>query len=68
MSEREDMVQIKVDVGILKTQVSNITELCDKMDKVIEKLVDSQDRIVNQIYNDMEKRKQDTVNDSKELH
>lgn len=68
MSEREDMVQIKVDVGILKTQVSNITELCDKMDKVIEKLVDSQDRIVNQIYNDMEKRKQDTVNDIKELH
>jgi acetate kinase len=68
MPEKDDLVEIKVDVGILKTQVYNITELCDKMDKVIEKLVDSQDRIVNQIYNDMEKRKQDTTNDIKDLH
>jgi hypothetical protein len=63
-----EQVDLKVDVGILKTQVSSLTQLCDKMDKVIEKLSDNQDRFVNQIYSDMEKRKDDTVNDIKELH
>jgi predicted RNase H-like nuclease (RuvC/YqgF family) len=65
MSEEVDL---KVDVGILKAQVASLTQLCDKMDKVIEKLADNQDRFVNQIYNDMEKRKDDTVDDIKELH
>lgn len=64
----EDVVEMMVDVGVLKTQVASITQLCDKMDKVIERLMDNQDRIVNQIYNDMDKRKQDTVEDIKELH
>lgn len=63
-----DVLDLKVDVEVLKTQVSTITQLCDKMDKVIEKLVDTHDRITNQIYNDMEKRKSDTVADIKELH
>lgn len=63
-----DVVDLKVDVEVLKTQVSTITQLCDKMDKVIEKLVDTHDRITNQIYSDMEKRKSDTVADIKELH
>jgi len=63
-----EQVDLKVEVGILKTQVSSLTQLCDKMDKVIEKLSDNQDRFVNQIYNDMEKRKDDTVNDIKEMH
>jgi Mg2+ and Co2+ transporter CorA len=64
----EDVVQMKVDVGVLKTQVASITQLCDKMDKVIERLMDNQDRIVNQIYADMDKRKEDTTEDIKELH
>jgi nanoRNase/pAp phosphatase (c-di-AMP/oligoRNAs hydrolase) len=38
------------------------------MDKVIDKLVDNQDRMTNQIYTDMEKRREDTTNDIKELH
>jgi gas vesicle protein len=38
------------------------------MDTVIDKLMDNQDKLVNQIYNDMEKRKQDTVDDIKEVH
>lgn len=63
-----DVLDLKVDVEVLKTQVSTITQLCDKMDKVIEKLVDTHDRITNQIYTDMEKRKSDTVADIKELH
>lgn len=67
-SKEEEIVEMKVDVGILKTQVATLTQLCDKMDKVMEKLTDNQDRITNQIYTDMEKRKTDTVNDIKELH
>jgi acetate kinase len=63
-----DSVELKVDVEVLKTQVSNITHLCEKMDTVIEKLVDNHDRMVNQIYEDMNKRKEDTVQDIKELH
>ena len=57
---------MKVDVGILKTQVSTLTQLCDKLDKVIERLMDNQDRMVNQIYDDMDRRKQDTVADIKD--
>jgi len=61
-------VELKVDVEVLKNQVLTITQLCGKMDSVIEKLVDNHDRMVNQIYTDMEKRKADTNNDIKELH
>jgi acetate kinase len=64
----DPVVSLKVDVEVLKTQVSNITHLCEKMDTVIEKLVDNHDRMVNQIYDDMNKRKEDTVQDIKELH
>lgn len=67
MDEKES-VQMKVDVSVLKTQVASLTQLCDKMDKVIEKLMDNQDKNVNQIYSDMDKRKNDTIMDIKELH
>ena len=66
--EEKESVQMKVDVGVLKTQVASLTQLCDKMDKVIEKLMDNQDKNVNQIYSDMDKRKNDTIMDIKELH
>ena len=64
----DSTVGLRVDVEVLKTQVSNITNLCEKMDAVIEKLVDNHDRMVNQIYEDMNKRKEDTAQDIKELH
>lgn len=63
-----ELVNLKVDVEVLKTQLSTMSQLCEKMDLVIEKIVDNQDRIVNQIYTDMNKRKEDTVQDIKELH
>ena len=68
IKEMSDTVELKVDVEVLKNQVLTITQLCGKMDSVIEKLVDNHDRMVNQIYNDMEKRKNDTNTDVKELH
>jgi len=63
-----DLVEIKVDVEVLKNQILTLTQLCGKMDSVIEKLVDNHERMGNQIYNDMEKRKSDTNADIKELH
>ena len=63
-----DLVELKVDVEVLKNQILTITQLCGKMDSVIEKLVDNHDRMVNQIYTDMEKRKADTNADIKDLH
>jgi len=64
----DPVVDLKVDVEVLKTQISNITHLCEKMDTIIEKLVHNHDRMVNQIYEDMNKKKDDTVQDIKELH
>ena len=60
--------QIQVEVGVLKTQVANIITLCDKMDKVIERLAEGRERIVNQIYEDMDEERKDTNEDIKELH
>jgi hemerythrin superfamily protein len=59
---------IRVDVEVLKTQVSTLTKLCEKMDTVIEKLADHQGIIINQIYDDMDRRKQDSDNDIKDLY
>ena len=61
-------VALKVEVGVLKEKVSTLVDLCEKMDRVIEKLADNNTNVVNQIYKDMDKRKEDTVSDIKELH
>lgn len=63
-----DPVELKVDVEVLKTQVATITQLCTKMDNVIDKLVENHDRMVNQIYTDMRTREEEKDNDVKELH
>jgi len=68
-SKMEQMeVDLKVDVSVLKEKVSTLTELCSKMDRVIEKLADNQLDLAGQIYQDMDKRKEQTVSDIKELH
>jgi exonuclease VII large subunit len=64
----QDYTQMKVDVGVLKVQVTQLTELCAKMDKVIDKLMEQQDRLVNQIYEEIETKKKETNTDIKELH
>ena len=69
MAEKDqEFVELKVDVGVLKNQVTSITILCDKMDKVIEKLMASHEKIVEQIYTDMRKREKEKDEDVKELH
>ena len=64
----DNYTELKVDVGILKTQTSTLTSLCEKMDRVIEKIVDQQDRYINQVYEDMEKRRQEKNEELKEVH
>jgi len=68
MLQDQDEVNLKVDVSVLKEKVSTLTLLCDKMDRVMEKLADSQLDLSSQIYKDMDKRKEETIGDIKELH
>ena len=71
-NSREEMmdgdVALRVEVGVLREKVYTLVDLCEKMDRVIEKLADNNNSVVNQIYNDMDKRKQETAGDIKELH
>ena len=64
----EKVNELRVDVEVIKRDIDTLTNLCEKMDKIIEKLVDHQDVIINQIYQDMDRRKDDTNQDVKELH
>lgn len=68
MSDDKEVVALQVDVGVLKQQVSTICTLCDKMDKVMEKLVDQHDRHIAKIYTDMDNRRIETEKDVSELH
>lgn len=68
MSDDKDVVSLQIDVGVLKQQVSTLCTLCDKMDKVMEKLVDQHDRHIAKIYTDMDNRRLETEADIKELH
>jgi DNA repair exonuclease SbcCD ATPase subunit len=68
MLQDADEVTLKVDVSVLKEKVNTLAVLCDKIDRVIEKLADNQLDLAGQIYQDMDKRKEQTVSDIKELH
>lgn len=68
MTDKEECTEMKVDVAVLKTQVDTLSQLCDKMDKVLEKLLAKQDQMESDLYKEIEKKKQETVADIKELH
>jgi len=59
---------MKVDIGVLKTQVLTLSAICSKMDQVIEKLVDQHDRHIAKVYMDMDARRKEKDDDVKELH
>jgi predicted nucleic acid-binding Zn-ribbon protein len=59
---------LKVDVGILKTQVLTLSAICNKLDQVIEKLVEQHDRHIAKVYTDMDNRRLETEADIKEIH
>jgi len=64
----EELSEIKVDVGVLKTQVLTLSAICNKLDTVIEKLVDQHDRHIAKVYTDMDQRRKETDDDIGELH
>jgi hypothetical protein len=66
--ENQEIVEIKVDIGVLKTQVLTLTALCNKMDVVIEKLVDQHDKHLTKVYATMEDRRLEKEADIGELH
>jgi hypothetical protein len=67
-AEESCNTDLRVDVGVLKVQVTTLTQLCNKMDTVIDRLMENQNKMAADIYDDMDKRKQETVSDIKELH
>ena len=67
MAEFDD-TDMKVDIGVLKTQVLTLSALCNKMDQIIEKLVDQHDRHIAKVYTDMDNRRLETEADIKEIH
>jgi len=66
--ENQENIEIRVDIGVLKTQVLTLTTLCNKMDVVIEKLVDQHDRHLTKVYSTMEERRLEKEADIGELH
>ena len=59
---------IKVTVGILGQKVLTVTELCSKMDQVIDKLINQHDRHMEKVYDDMDNRRRETDADISEIH
>ena len=59
---------VKVDIGVLKTQVLTLSALCTKMDTVIDKLMDQHDRHIAKVYTDMNDRRLETESDIKDIH
>lgn len=66
-SDFNEMIDVQVDIGVLKTQVLTLSALCNKMDVVIEKLVDQHDRHIAKVYADMDQRRIETDKDIKEI-
>lgn len=64
----DEISEIKVDVGVLKTQVLTLSALCNKMDQVIEKLVDQHDRHISKVYDNMNNQRKEKDDDISEIH
>jgi len=59
---------LKVTVGIQGQKIQSLTELCTKIDFVIEKLIAQHDRHIEKIYGDIDMRRRETDDDIKEIH
>jgi len=64
----KDIINMKVDVGVLKNQSQTLTELCNKMDKVIDKILENEDRWLDKVYDDLDKSKKENISEIKEVH
>ena len=68
MADDNGIIQLKVDVGVLKNEIHLLSTLCGKMDIIIDKLVDQHDRHISKVYQDMDSRRIETEKDIKEIH
>jgi uncharacterized coiled-coil DUF342 family protein len=68
VDKNDNIVDVHVDIGILKTQVLTLSALCNKMDQVIEKLVDQHDRHISKVYDDMDDQRKEKDRDIAEIH
>jgi type I restriction-modification system DNA methylase subunit len=59
---------LRVDVGVLKTQVLTLSSICNKLDQVIEKLVEQHDRHISKVYDDMNSNRKEKDADISEIH
>ena len=64
----EEYTDLKVDVGVLKTQIFTLSQLCEKMDKVIERLVDVHDQHISKVYEVMDDQRKEKDQDIAEVH
>jgi predicted TIM-barrel enzyme len=64
----DEISEIKVDVGVLKTQVLTLSTICNKLDSIIEKLVDQHDRHISKVYDDMNNNRKEKDADISEIH
>jgi len=64
----DEISEIKVDVGVLKTQVLTLSAICNKLDSLIEKLVDQHDRHISKVYDDMNNNRKEKDADISEIH
>jgi DNA-directed RNA polymerase sigma subunit (sigma70/sigma32) len=64
----DEISEIKVDVGVLKTQVLTLSAICNKLDQLIEKLVDQHDRHISKVYDDMNSNRKEKDADIAEIH
>ena len=64
----QEYTDLKVDVGVLKTQIFTLSQLCEKMDKVIEKLVDVHDQHISKVYETMDDQRKEKDDDIAEVH
>jgi predicted TIM-barrel enzyme len=67
-STEQEYTDLKVDVGVLKTQVFTLSQLCEKMDKVIERLVDVHDQHISKVYEAMDDQRKEKDEDIAEVH
>ena len=64
----QEYTDLKVDVGVLKTQIFTLSQLCEKMDKVIERLVDVHDQHISKVYEAMENQRKEKDKEIAEVH
>ena len=64
----QEYTDLKVDVGVLKTQVFTLSQLCEKMDKVIERLVDVHDQHISKVYETMDNQRKEKDLQITEVH